>query len=105
LQVWTTGVQFPVRIENASFCHRVHVGSGAHIASYPEGSGALTPVVKRPGREAGHSTPSNAKVRSARRYASSFLYDFMTWWLFKCRIPWYLIKTRDYFTSRAVLAQ
>jgi hypothetical protein len=30
----------------------VQIGSGAHITSYPMGTGALSPKVKRPGREA-----------------------------------------------------
>jgi hypothetical protein len=51
----------------------------------PEG---LSPGVKRPGREADHSTP-RAKVKNAWRYNSTLQYVFMVW----C-----LVKHRDNFT-------
>jgi hypothetical protein len=43
--------------------HRVQNGSGAHPASYPMGTRALSPEVKRLEREADHSPPSSAKVK------------------------------------------
>jgi hypothetical protein len=39
-------------------------GSGAHPASYPVGTGALPPGVKRLGREADHSPPPIAEVKN-----------------------------------------
>jgi hypothetical protein len=40
--------------------HSVQADPGTHPASYPTGTGALSPAVKRPGREAPHSSPANA---------------------------------------------
>jgi len=55
---------------NFSLHHRVQNGSGDHPASYPMGTGALCLGVKRPGHEADHSPPSNAKVKNG----CSFIY-------------------------------
>jgi hypothetical protein len=49
-----------------------------------------SPKVKQPGREADHSSASNAAVNNVLSYTSSSPYVFM---------PWYLIKHRDNFTS------
>jgi hypothetical protein len=49
--------------------HRVQTGSEAHSASYPMRTRALSSVgVKRPGREADHSPPSNPEVKNAWTY-------------------------------------
>jgi hypothetical protein len=56
-------VRFPVGAGNFPFHHHVQNGSGAHPASYPMGTGAFSPGVKRPGREADHSPPSSAEVK------------------------------------------
>jgi hypothetical protein len=40
--------------------HAVQNGSEIHPASYPMGTGALSPGVKRQGREANHSPPTSA---------------------------------------------
>jgi hypothetical protein len=39
--------------------------------------GALSPGVKRPGREADHSPPTSAEVKKIRIYTSTLLYAFM----------------------------
>jgi hypothetical protein len=52
-------------------------GSGAHPASYPMGTGALSPGVKRPGREADHSPPTSAEVNKTWIYTSTPPYVFM----------------------------
>jgi hypothetical protein len=39
-------------------------GSEAHPASDPVGTGVLSSGVKRPGREANHSSPSSAEVKN-----------------------------------------
>jgi hypothetical protein len=39
------------------------LGSGDHPASYLTGTGAIYPGVKRPGRDADHSPPTNAEVK------------------------------------------
>jgi hypothetical protein len=46
--------------------HSVQTGSGAHSASYPMGVGALSPGVKRQGRETGHSPLSNIQDNKGR---------------------------------------
>jgi hypothetical protein len=44
---------------------RVQTGSGAHPVSYPMGTRGPFPGAKvRPGRDADHSTPSNAEVEN-----------------------------------------
>jgi hypothetical protein len=54
-----------LRVEGPGLNFRsVQTGSGAHPASYPMGTGALSPAVKRPGGEVGHSPPSSAKVKN-----------------------------------------
>jgi hypothetical protein len=49
-------IRFPVGAGNFSLHHRVQNGSGAYPASYPMGTKGSFPGVKRPGREADHST-------------------------------------------------
>jgi hypothetical protein len=41
----------------------VQTDSGAHPASYPTGTGALSLGLKRQGREADHSPPTSAEVK------------------------------------------
>jgi hypothetical protein len=55
-------VRFSAGAGNFSLHHRVQNGSGAHPASYPMGTGALSLGIKRQGREADHSPPSSAEV-------------------------------------------
>jgi hypothetical protein len=42
--------------------------------------GALCPRVKRPGREANHSPPTNAEDKKMWVYTSTPPYVFMAWW-------------------------
>jgi hypothetical protein len=49
--------------ENYSLHHRVQIGSGAHLASYPMGIRGSFPGVERVGSEIDHSAPSNAEVK------------------------------------------
>jgi hypothetical protein len=51
--------------------------------------GALSLGVKRPGRDADHSSPSSAEVKNAWSYTSTPQYVF---------IAWCLVKHRDNFT-------
>jgi len=51
--------------------------------------GALSPGVKRPGREAGHSPPASAEAKNAWSYTYTLPYVFMA----LC-----LVKYRDSFT-------
>jgi hypothetical protein len=41
--------------------------------------GALSPGVKRPGRDTDHSPPFNAEVKNASSYTSTPQYAFMAW--------------------------
>jgi hypothetical protein len=45
--------------------------------SYPRGTGCSFPVVKRPGPEADHSSPSSAEVKDVCSYTSIPQYVFM----------------------------
>jgi hypothetical protein len=56
-------VRLPAGAESFSLHHLVQKGSGAHPASYPMYTGALSLGVKRPGREADHSPPSSIEVK------------------------------------------
>jgi hypothetical protein len=58
---WAAQVRFPA-VTDYSLILSVQTESGAHPA-YPMGAGALSPGVKRPGRETDHSPPSNAEVK------------------------------------------
>jgi hypothetical protein len=52
--------------------------------------GALSLGVKRPGREADHSPPSNTEVKNACSYTSTPQYVFMAWCLVKAQGQLYL---------------
>jgi hypothetical protein len=47
-----------------SLLHSLHTGCEAHPASYPMGTGALSPGEKRPGREVDLSYSSSAEVKN-----------------------------------------
>jgi hypothetical protein len=60
------------------FFNVVQTGSGVHPTSYSMGTGgAISPGVKRPGREADHSPPANAEVKKMWIYTSTPPYTFM----------------------------
>jgi hypothetical protein len=54
----------PCRGKRFSSLHSVQTGSGAYLAFYPVGTGALSQGVKRQGREANYSPPSSAEVKN-----------------------------------------
>jgi len=56
-------VRFPAGAGNFSLRQRVQNGSGAHPASYPVGSGALSLGVKQSRSEVDQSPPSSAEVK------------------------------------------
>jgi hypothetical protein len=56
-------VRFPAVAEKSFLRHRVHTGSGVHLASYLMGIGGSFPGVKRLERESNHLTPSSAEVK------------------------------------------
>jgi hypothetical protein len=68
------GVRVPVGSE-FSLLHIVQTGSWADPGSYP--MRALSPGVKRPGREADRSPPASAKVKKMWIYTSTPPYAFM----------------------------
>jgi hypothetical protein len=47
-----------------SLLHAVQTSSGVESTSYSMGTGALSPGVKRPGREVDHSPPASAEVKN-----------------------------------------
>jgi hypothetical protein len=71
---WTAQVRFPV--VQGFFLLSVLTDSGAHPAPYSMGIwGALSPGVKRQGRESDHSPPSSAEVKEGGAIPS-LLYMF-----------------------------
>jgi hypothetical protein len=50
---------------------------GVQPTSYPMGTGALSPGVKRQGREADHSPPTSAEMKKMWIYTSTPTYVFM----------------------------
>jgi hypothetical protein len=60
-----------------SLLHVVQTGSGAHTASNPKCTRALSREIKQPKREADHSPPNSAKVKNTWIYTSIILYVFM----------------------------
>jgi len=81
--------------------HRVQTGSGAHTASKPVGTGALSPWVKRPRQEAHHLPPPTAEVKNTWSCTSTHPYVFIAQCLVKYRIRfhgWYLVEYGDNFT-------
>jgi hypothetical protein len=72
------GVRVPVW-ERFFLLHVVQTGSEAHPASYPMGTGGLSPRVKRPRREVDHSPPTSAEVKITWIHISIPPYAFMAW--------------------------
>jgi hypothetical protein len=61
---WTTGVRFPAGTRDFSLHHSVKTGSGVTQLPIQWVPGALSPGVKRPGREADDSPPSSTEVKN-----------------------------------------
>jgi len=80
---WTTGVRFPTGAvkECFSLIHLVQTDSGTHSASSPVGTGGSG--VKGQGREADHSPPSSAVVKTPWSYTFIRPYIFMASCLIK----------------------
>jgi hypothetical protein len=73
-------VLIPGRDKRFFLPHSVRIGSGAHPASYPMGTGAvLCPGVKRPENEADHSHPPRAEVENGGANTSTPPCVFMAW--------------------------
>jgi hypothetical protein len=71
------GVRLPVGSRIFSSPLRPDRLWGPHPASYPMGTGALSPELKRPGREADHSPPTSAEVKKMWIVTSTPPYAFM----------------------------
>jgi hypothetical protein len=58
---WTIeGSEFESRYSQIfPLLHIIQTRSGVHAASYPVGTETLSPVLRRPGREAAHSPPTS----------------------------------------------
>jgi hypothetical protein len=63
--------------QDFSLLPAAQICSGVHLASYPVGTGALIPGVKRRGLEAEHSSPTSAEVKKTWIYTSTPTYVFM----------------------------
>jgi hypothetical protein len=74
---------------NFSLLHYAQTGSGALPASYPVGSGGLSPGIKQLGCEADHSAPVSAKVKECMAFYLRPQYVFMAWCLVKHRDNFY----------------
>jgi hypothetical protein len=74
--------------------HHVQTGSGAHAASYPVGTGALSLGVKQLGHEADHSPIYSAEAKECMELYLHPQYNFMVW----C-----LVKHRDKFTFTFIM--
>jgi hypothetical protein len=84
LRAGWSGVRVPTGAGNFSLHHRVQTGSGAHQASYPVGNRGSFPGVKRPGREADHSSLSSVEVNECVELIPPLLQCvFMEWCLVK----------------------
>jgi hypothetical protein len=70
-------VRFPTRAEIFLFATELRPTQ----PSVQWAPGALSPVVKRPGRKADHSPPSSAEIKNAWSYISTPPYVFLAWCL------------------------
>jgi hypothetical protein len=61
---WTERLPFPAAARDFSLLYSVQSGSGAHLTSYQMGTGGSFPGIKRPGRGAHHSSPTNAGAKN-----------------------------------------
>jgi hypothetical protein len=84
------GVRVPLGARIFLFFRVIQIGSWAHPASYPTGTGGSFPGGKAAGREAHHSPPTNAEVKETWTYTSPPPYAFKTWCL--------IVKHREIFT-------
>jgi hypothetical protein len=74
---WTIAVRFPAGGRDFSLLHSIPTGSRVHPFYCLMGTGALSPVVKRPGYEA--SISFYCRGQEWWIYASSSPYEFMAW--------------------------
>jgi hypothetical protein len=70
---------------NTFLLHDARTGSGARPVSYVMSIRALSPWVKRPGREAEYSPPAAAELKSEWIYTSTSPYIFKAWCLIERR--------------------
>jgi hypothetical protein len=80
---WITGIRYPA--DAGIFL----LATGSRPALEPTQPpiqwvpGALSPGVKRPGREADHKRSCSAEIKNAWIYTSTVPYVFMAWYLIK----------------------
>jgi hypothetical protein len=67
----------PGRVKNCLSSMSSRPGSGVHATSYPMGTGALSPGVKRPGCESDHSPPTSTEVKKIWIYTPTPPYALM----------------------------
>jgi hypothetical protein len=61
---WTTEIRTLVG-QNFILPHEVQTGYGAHTASYPKDTEVPFVVIKQPGSEVNHSSPSSVEAKNA----------------------------------------
>jgi hypothetical protein len=66
----------------------VQIGCKAHRPSYLMGTGGGVSGVKRPGREADHSSASSGEIKNEWSYTATPPYVFMAW---RTYLPFYLL--------------
>jgi hypothetical protein len=97
-------VRFPAGAANFSLHHRVQKVSGAHPASYPMGTRALSLGVKRPGREADRSPPYSAEAKNSWSYTSTPQYVLLALCSVKAQGQVYLyflcLPSPDYYWAQ-----
>jgi hypothetical protein len=70
------GSSSPGRVKQFPLLHIVQTGSGVHPTSYKMDTEGSFPGVKRQGREADHSPPTNAEFKKMWIYTSTPPYVF-----------------------------
>jgi hypothetical protein len=77
---WVTGklwLNSRQGVKNLSILNIVQTGTGTHSAWYSVDKRALSPVLRRPGREDDYSPPFGVKVMNAWSYTSAPQYAYM----------------------------
>jgi hypothetical protein len=88
-----TGVQFPAGAGFFSPCHPSRPAPGPTHPPIQWVLGAVSPGVKRLGRDAKHSPPSSAEVKNVGSYTCTPQYIVMVW---------YLVKHKDNYVLRFI---
>jgi hypothetical protein len=72
-------IRFPSRARDFRLLQIAENGSGTHPASFSMGTGGASPRLKRPVREAEHSTASSANIKNEWSYTSTLPYALLAY--------------------------